>query len=288
MGPGQSTDDEPGRDLAQQYGEEYYDTHCSQGKAPPYRKGEPHWEQFFGAVADNIARSLGPATAFDAGCAIGFLVEALWDRGVETHGRDISSFAIGEVRPDVRPYCSVGSVTEPIEGIFDLLLSIEVLEHVSEEDGAAAIKHMTSATNQILFSSTPSDFDEPTHINVRPPIYWIRHFAANSFAPALSYDATYLCPHALLFRKSNEPVGEDLINAAAELVRLRTSLSDHMHRTNDLNIELAEALRAVHDLGVRQSATESGRLKLASELRSVERELSDERHRSECDDGRGR
>jgi len=282
MGPGQSTDDSQGRDLALQYNEEYFNTHCSRGKAPPYRKGEPHWEQFFSGVADHIVRSLGPATAFDAGCAIGFMVEALWDRGVETHGRDISSFAIGEVRPDVRPYCSVGSVTEPVDGTYDLVLCIEVLEHVSEDDGIAAIKHLTSASDQILFSSTPSDFEEPTHVNVRPPIYWIRHFAAQGFAPALAYDATYLCPHALLFRKSSEPVGEELLNAAAELVRLRTSLSDQTQRASELNIAMAEALRIGHELNDLQVAVESERSELATELRSVQRELADERRRSDA------
>jgi len=282
MGPGQSTDDSPGRDLASQYGEEYYDSHCSRGTAPPYRKGEPHWEQFFGGVADNIVRSLKPATAFDAGCAVGFLVEALWDRGVETHGRDISSFAVSEVRPDVRPYCSVGSIAEPIGGMYDLVLCIEVLEHVSEDDGIVAIKHLTSATHQILFSSTPSDFEEPTHINVRPPIYWIRHFASHGFAPALDYDATYLCPHALLFRKSSEPVGEEVLDAAAELVRLRTTLDDETHRAADLNIALAESVRTGHKLGDRLTATESERSELAVELRSMDQELSDERHRTDA------
>ena len=282
MGPGQSTEDSPGRDLASQYGEEYYDSHCSQGSAPPYRKGEPHWEQFFDGVADNIVRSLKPTTAFDAGCAVGFLVEALWDRGVETHGRDISSFAVGEVRPDVRPYCSVGSIAEPIEGMYDLVLCIEVLEHVSEGDGIDAIKHLTSVTHQILFSSTPSDFEEPTHINVRPPIYWIRHFASHGFAPALDYDATYLCPHALLFRKSSDPVEEEVLDAAAELVRLRTTLFDETRRAADLNVALAEAVRNGHGLGDRLTATESERSELASELRSTERQLSEERRRADA------
>jgi len=280
MGPGQPTDDSPGRDLALQYDEEYFDNYYSRGEAPPYRKGEPHWEQFFGAVADDVVRSLAPGTAFDAGCAIGFLVEALWDRGVETHGRDISSFAIDEIRPDVRPYCSVGSVTEPIESVYDLVLCIEVLEHVPEDDGIVAIKHLTAATNQILFSSTPSDFEEPTHVNVRPPIYWIRHFASHGFAPVLAYDATFLCPHALLFRKSSEPVGEEVQLAAAEIVRLRTSLADETRRAIDLNIQLAEARTAQFDAEVRLDAIEVERVGLVAELRSVERELADERRRT--------
>ena len=282
MGPGQPTDDSQGRDLALQYDEEYFEHHCSRGEAPPYRKGESHWEQFFGGVADNLVRSLAPETAFDAGCAIGFMVEALWDRGVETHGRDISSFAIDEVRPDVRPYCAVGSVTEPIEGVYDLVLCIEVLEHVPEDDGIVAIKHLTAATSQILFSSTPSDFEEPTHVNVRPPIYWIRHFASHGFAPVLAYDATYLCPHALLFRKSSGPVDEEVLLAAAELVRLRTSLADETRRAIELNIKLAAAdvARAQAQAGL--DAVERERGGLVSELRSVERELTDERRRTDA------
>lgn len=230
------------------YDEEYYESHCARNH--PYRKGDPEWEAFYAKVADNIVRSLGPETAYDAGCAIGFLVEALWDRGVETHGRDISEFAIQQVRPDVRDYCEVGSVTDRIEGVFDLVLCIEVLEHLTPDDAAMAIKRLVSATNQILFSSTPTDFDEPTHVNVRPPIYWIRQFAAHGFAPVLGYDGTFVCPHALLFRKTAGPVGDEVQLAAAELVRLRTSLAGETTNRLRLNTRLAEALEQKYQLEV--------------------------------------
>ncbi|HEY5108261.1 MAG TPA: methyltransferase domain-containing protein [Acidimicrobiales bacterium] len=280
MGPGEPKDDATGRELADQYDEEYFATHCSRGTAPPYRKGETHWEQFYDQVAEHIVRSLGPETAFDAGCAVGFLVEALHDRGVETHGRDISAFAIGEVRPDVRANCSVGSITDPIEGDHDLVLCIEVLEHLPADDAVIAVKRLASAGEQILFSSTPTDVDEPTHVNVRPPIYWIRQFASHGFAPVLTHDATYLCPHALLFAKSDRPVEEEVLLAAAELVRLRMSLAEQTRRAVDLNIRLAEALRTAHEITVRLAEADVDREEMVIELRSLERELSDDRRRS--------
>ena len=156
----------------------YYASHCGPFA---YDRSEPHWGTFFGAIADELIRTFRPRRVFDAGCAHGFLVEALWDRGVEAWGRDISDYAISQVRPDVRGYCSVGSLTEPIEGAYDLVVCIEVIEHLTEADGARAIANITAVTDRVVFSSSPSDFKEPTHINVRPPIYWMRAFAKHGF-----------------------------------------------------------------------------------------------------------
>lgn len=74
-----------------QYGENYYRCHCG---PLPYDRSCAHWATFFGGIADTLIRSFRPARVFDAGCALGFLVEAFWDRGVEAWGRDISDFAI--------------------------------------------------------------------------------------------------------------------------------------------------------------------------------------------------
>jgi SAM-dependent methyltransferase len=234
------------REASAVYGEEYYLNHCA--KAHPYRHGDPEWEALYGRVADNIVRSLAPQRVYDAGCAIGFMVEALWDRGVEAWGRDISEYAISQVRPDVAEYCSVGSITDPVDGRFDLIICIEVLEHLTPSQSTLAIKCLTEATDQVLFSSTPSDFDEPTHINVRPPIYWLRQFAAHGFAPVLSYDATYLCPHAILFRRQTEPVTDEVIAAGAELVRWRVDATEQRTQAVALNVQLADALNVRYRL----------------------------------------
>src|SRR5205814_493393 len=88
------------------YGEEYY----KYGFGPiPYERNS-HWLNFFGGIAEEIIQLLRPKTVFDAGCAWGFLVESFWDRGVETRGVDVSQYAIGKVRRDIRVHCCVASL----------------------------------------------------------------------------------------------------------------------------------------------------------------------------------
>ncbi len=207
---------------ASDFDEAYFRSRCG---PTPYRKGETSWERYFADVADNVVRSFSPTAVFDAGCGVGFLVEALWDRGVEAHGRDISDYAISMVRRDAREYCRVGSVAEPIEGTFDLAVCVDVLEHLDAEDADRAIEQLTAVADRVLFSSTPNDVGEPTHRTVRPPTYWLRRFARRGFAPVLGYDATYVSPQAVLFERSGTPVSDDVLVGAAELVALRLQLA---------------------------------------------------------------
>ena len=185
------------------YNEAYYHSGCG---PIPYEESEV-WERFFGAIADRIVEDLHPKTVLDAGCAMGYLVAALRDRGVEAYGIDISDYAISKVREDIRPYCVVGSLSEPISHEvlpekYDLITSVEVLEHLTEEDGKTAIAALCSMTDHIIFTSSPDDLTEPTHINVQQREYWARLFAENGFADDLSYRPTYLTSHAISFRRN--------------------------------------------------------------------------------------
>ncbi|MGH7723748.1 MAG: methyltransferase domain-containing protein [Candidatus Dormibacteria bacterium] len=225
------------------YGAEYYHSHCG---SIPYTPESPVWLEFYNRVADEIVRTLSPARVFDAGCAVGFLVAALRDRNVEAYGRDISRFAISQARGDISEYCSVGSITAPIEGEFDLILCIEVLEHMPEKQALEAIAVLSRASPRVLFSSTPSDFDEPTHVNVQPTIYWLRHFARAGFAPVVEHDATYLCSHALLLERAEEGRTERDLMAVAEIVRQRIGRDAEAQRAAQLSGRL-EVLNEVLD-----------------------------------------
>ena len=162
-------------------------------------------KQLMEAVADRIVSDLHPKTVLDAGCAMGYLVAALRDRGVEAYGVDISEYAISKVREDIRPYCAVGSLTEPLpEGLprrYDLVVTIEVLEHLYAEDGRKTISNLCTYADKIIFSSTPDDYAEVTHVNVQQREYWARLFAENSFMDDLLYRPTYLTSYAVLYRR---------------------------------------------------------------------------------------
>ena len=205
------------------YDAAYYEQHCG----IPYGRTD-HWFGFFGRIAETLIDTLKPQRVLDAGCAWGLLVEAFRDRGVEAWGWDISPYAIGKVRPDMQPYCRVASLTEPIEDFYDLITCIEVLEHMPEEEATQAIRNLCHATDAILFSSTPSDFTEPTHVNVRPIVSWIGLFAEHGVAPDPLYDASVVSPHAFLLRRGGKPLPaiapvlfEEKLRAQAEKRRVQ-------------------------------------------------------------------
>lgn len=192
--------------MSEIYNEEYYHNGCG---PIPYEEPE-HWVEFFGMIADRIVKDIHPQTVLDAGCAMGYLVAALRDRGVEAYGIDISEYAVSKVREDVRPFCRVGSLTEEFPADlpqrYDLIVTIEVLEHLYAEDGKKAIANLCKCADTVLFSSTPDDFEERTHVNVQQREYWARLFFEQGFTDDISYRPRYLTPYASLFRKNTDMV----------------------------------------------------------------------------------
>jgi GT2 family glycosyltransferase len=228
----------PSPDATPQYGFDYYDAGGRLGQGP-YSRENPHWLKFFGHIADEIVRLLNPRTVLDVGCAKGFLVESLRDRGVEAYGFDVSEYAIGEVRHDIKPYCWVGSATNGITENYDLITCIEVCEHVSESDAREAVRQMTSHTDAALFSSTPSDFTEPTHVNVRPIIDWVRLFAQFSFAPEQEFDGTFLAPQAMLFRRAAVRPSDQALCRFANRINRAVARAEDLPEISALRQELS-------------------------------------------------
>lgn len=187
------------------YGALYYDNYeglrtDGTGPAPvPYRWGERVWEDFFGNIAGEVVDRLHPQTVLDAGCAVGFLVKSLRDRGVDAEGFDYSAWAISQVHPDARPFCWEGSVTDELSRDYDLITCIEVLEHVTPDEANTAVSNFCRHSRAVLFSSTPDHFDEVTHINVRLPDYWVGLFARHGFYRDLDFDTGFVSSDAILF-----------------------------------------------------------------------------------------
>lgn len=218
------------KEAGQLYGAEYYQKGCG---PVPYTRSEPQWPAFFGGVAEQLIRALQPKRVLDVGCALGFLVEAFWDRGLEAWGIDVSPYAIGQVRRDMQPYCRVASAAETIEDRYDLITCIEVLEHMAEDEATRGIENMTRATDTILFSSTPYDLDEPTHFNVRPILSWLTLFQRFGFSPDLDFDASFLCDHAMLLRRRADPLPGEVLRLFSHYVRQRHEIAIRQTRINE-------------------------------------------------------
>jgi hypothetical protein len=178
----------------------YYATGCG----AEYVRND-FWLAFFDGIAGRICTDIAPATVLDAGCAKGFLIEQLRRRQVEAWGIDISDYAIGQAHESIRAFCKVGSITEPFDRTYDLIVCIEVVEHMPPADAARAIANLCAHTDDILFSSSPDDFAEATHINVQPAEHWAEAFARQGFFHDLSFDASFITPWAARFCRRSEP-----------------------------------------------------------------------------------
>lgn len=169
------------------------------------------WVPHFSDVAEHIIAYFSPKTVLDAGCARGYLVAELRKRGVEAYGVDISSYAIESAPSVIAPYLNAQSLTDPLPKHFpqkfDMVISLEVLEHMFPDDGKCAIEKLCSYTDTVLFSSSPDDLDNMTHVNVQQAEYWAKAFAEHSFFKDTVQSVDFAAPWAMLFRKRNDIPG---------------------------------------------------------------------------------
>jgi len=221
---------------AELYGPWYYDTYTV-----PYESNE-HWSRFFGQVADQIVRTIAPKTVLDAGCAKGFLVAALRERGVDAQGIDLSETAISSAPEQLRDHLRIASLTEPLEGHYDLVTCIEVIEHLDPVDAPAAVANLAAVTDHVLFSSAPDDFREPTHVGLRPPERWAELFAEYGMFRA-DHDAGYLSPWALLLERRDTSMLELVRDQERILARLQREVVEQRTAILDQQAQLERKVR---------------------------------------------
>lgn len=253
------------------YQRAYYETHCGE----VYER-TPTWLTFFGRCADRIVAEIAPASALDAGCAMGFLVEALRDRGVDARGIDISDYAIAQARKDVRPHLRVADLTAPLDGHWDLITCIEVLEHMEPDDAARAVANLCAHTDDVLLSSTPHDHREATHVNVQPLERWIEIFLRNDFVRDLDYDASYLTHWAVRLRRRRDPLERQLVAYERRLWPLLNEKHDRdlvvMQQAEEIAAVVARAAALEEEVGsCRAEASESTAV-LEAEVRGLRAE----------------
>lgn len=196
------------KDYKYLYTMEYYKSGCG----TDYTRKDI-WVPFFDNMAERIIEKYAPKTVLDMGCAFGYLVSALRNKGVQAYGIDISEYALSQADEKIKPYVKVMSALDKLPDNFpkkyDLVVSIEMIEHLYADDGLKVIKKMTEYADRILLSSTDSDFAEPTHVNVQPKEYWCEKFAEHNYFRDLHIDLRYISPNAYLFeRKDNITIGE--------------------------------------------------------------------------------
>lgn len=201
------------------YTMEYYKSGCG----TDYTKSDI-WMPFFNNMAEKIIEKYSPATVLDIGCAFGYLVSALRNKGVQAYGIDISEYALSQADEKIKPYVKVMSALDNLPDEFpkkyDLVVSIEMIEHLYEDDGLKVIKKMTEYSDMILLSSTDNDFAEPTHVNVQPKEYWCEKFAEHNYYRDLHIDLRYISPNAYLFQRNDSMTIKELVKMYENIIKI--------------------------------------------------------------------
>jgi len=114
----------------------------------------------------------------DFGCGLGSYLEGIVLAGVEkVRGFDLLFETTKEAIPeDIKKHISYGNAGKPIDcGKWDCVMSIEVAEHLAEEQADTFVDNLINAAERIIIL-TASNAGGKYHINRQLKPYWIKKF----------------------------------------------------------------------------------------------------------------
>lgn len=151
-----------------------------------YRSGS---ERSAAIVADTLMPLLGATSVLDVGCGTGGWLEAFRARGAGTvHGVDGPwSPAQRNLRPGEFTVCdfekATGGTPQLPRDRYDLVISMEFVEHVSVEHADILADFLASHGDVLLISAAIPLQGGEHHVNERWPEYWTRKLAERGFRP---------------------------------------------------------------------------------------------------------
>lgn len=150
----------------------------------------PAWVKGMDEMAEYCIEKLGAKAVFDLGCGTGGLLESLIKRdtvcmGIDSNPLNKEFFDKRNPSETERFICAFAQDMIP-GNKFDVVVCIEVLEHITDEVNTKILENWRENTNFFIFSSTPYTsspaFDKQWgHINVKPTEHWIKFFEARGY-----------------------------------------------------------------------------------------------------------
>ena len=104
-------------------------------------------------------RNFQVATSLDVGCAVGYLVEVLRERGIDGEGCDLSQFAVDHASPGAVGHVRVANLFAGLpwgDGAFDLVTTLEILEHLPPDRVPVALAELARVCGGYLYATIPS------------------------------------------------------------------------------------------------------------------------------------
>lgn len=171
-------------------------------------------------VSTIVYNMLQPQSVIDFGCGVGTWLSAFTALGAtRIQGIEGSTETREHIVIDPKSiiYTDLNDLQHSFEG-YDLAISLEVAEHLPEENADRFVRILTTAATSVLFSAAIPWQGGSGHINEQWPEYWIEKFkiagysAFDCIRPAIWDDSKipfWYKQNTLLFVKDGHPTFKD-------------------------------------------------------------------------------
>ena len=217
------------------------------------RKRDQQSLKDYDRVAQQIVDQIHPETVLDIGCGTGLLVERLRRRRIAAVGIDPDEALLDQADPKTRPFLSRADYTANFsEGPFSLIVCIEALTDLPADQATAAVRSICDRTDDVVFSAGRPGMGDGSEGTGRSHSFWAGLFADRGFFRATEFDASFISPWAIRFRRRADMQIADLVreyeDAFLPLKNETTALRAHV-KAQDLLIERA---RNEYNLEIKQ------------------------------------
>lgn len=141
--------------------------------------------------ASSIINNIQFDSVLDYGCAKGFMVYAMKLLGKNSHGVDISEYAIANCHEKVKDRVQhINHVSDIKDNQYDLIMAKDVLEHIPKDDIDETLKVMRNCCNKILIAVPLGDGKryrireyemDITHVIREPEEWWLEKVVQAGF-----------------------------------------------------------------------------------------------------------
>jgi radical SAM protein with 4Fe4S-binding SPASM domain len=128
------------------------------------------------AIVPIIVKLFHPSSILDVGCGQGLWLQVFMQGGIDVLGID------GPWAKPIVPHI-LADLEQPftLDRKFDMAMSLETAEHLSESAGEQLVSILCNASNVIVFSAAPPGQVGENHINLQPLSYWKERFEKHGF-----------------------------------------------------------------------------------------------------------
>ncbi len=140
-------------------------------------------------IVGRVKALVAPRTVIDVGCGVGAWVKAWSEAGAEAVGCD-GDYVDRDLLVCAPEQFHAVDLSEPEtlaavmgERRFDLVMSLEVAEHLDAAVARGFVGALCGCTDMVLFGAAIPGQGGTDHVNEQFPSYWVAIFAAFGFEP---------------------------------------------------------------------------------------------------------